>query len=100
MSTTLDASIHIRIDKETKSLAQRAFDRQGSSLSDACRKLVDEAAADQAEFEKHDRWVTQQVNEAFARYERGDVKLHSSEDVRKMMAEKRAATLAKANESE
>lgn len=94
MATALNDQVRFRIESETKGLAQRAFERNGTNISDALREIVEKAAEDQAEFEKHDRWVTQQVNAAFDRYARGEAELISNDEVNEIMAEKKKAALA------
>ena len=72
-------------------LAQRSIERQGSTLSDACRELIEKLAIEQAKYENQDAWVTEQVNAAFARLERGEEPLVSNDSINRPMAAKKSA---------
>lgn len=61
----MDARIQFRVDEETKRLAQKMAESQGSTLSDACRRLTEELAEQQRQLLAHDEWLTLQVNQAF-----------------------------------
>ena len=68
----MDTRIQFRVDEETKRLAQQMAESQGRTLSDACRELTQQLAEQQRKALNHDRWLTEQVNQAFEKYDAGD----------------------------
>ncbi len=89
----MEDRIQFRVDAEIKELAQKAAKRKGYTLSDACRLLAENFAAEQREFESHDEWLINKVNHAFAAFERGENKLLSKDEVDARLARKRAEML-------
>nr|WP_136251647.1 ribbon-helix-helix protein, CopG family [Ningiella ruwaisensis] len=83
----METRIQFRIDKELKSLAQKMAQRQGRSLSDACRQLIEDLASQQREYEQNNDWYAMQVKEAFAKYERGNSRILSHEKANARMAQ-------------
>lgn len=85
----MDTRIQFRVDEEVKKLAQQMAESQGHTLSDACRELVESLADKQRQSMSHDVWLTEQVNKAFDKYEKGDSvflpddKAHESMEERK-----------------
>ena len=67
----MDTRIQFRIDEETKRLAQLMAERQGRTLSDACRELTVGLAEEQRKFMTHDLWLTEQINAAFDKFDSG-----------------------------
>lgn len=67
----MESRIQFRVDEETKQLAQKMTASQGRTLSDACRELTEQLAAEQRRHSDHDTWLANEVNEAFAKYDAG-----------------------------
>lgn len=67
----MDTRIQFRVDEETKRLAQLMTERQGRTLSDACRELTVGLAEEQRKCMTHDLWLTEQVNAAFDKFDNG-----------------------------
>ncbi|WP_318464522.1 type II toxin-antitoxin system RelB/DinJ family antitoxin [Photobacterium leiognathi] len=67
----MDTRIQFRVDEETKRLAQQMAESQGRTLSDACRELTEQMAEQQRKVLSHDTWLTEQVNQAFDKFEQG-----------------------------
>ena len=68
----MDTRIQFRVDEETKHLAQQMTESQGRTISDACRDLTEQLADQQRKVASHDAWLTEQVNLAFDKFERGE----------------------------
>jgi antitoxin component of RelBE/YafQ-DinJ toxin-antitoxin module len=77
---TMDTRIQFRVDEETKRLAQTMAESQGRTLSDACRELTEELAAQQRKIITHDQWLTEEVNAAFNKLESGQSEFVSHEE--------------------
>ncbi len=67
----MDTRIQFRVDEETKRLAQQMAESQGRTLSDACRELTEQLAEQQRKVSSHDTWLTEQVNQAFDKFDQG-----------------------------
>jgi len=67
----MDTRIQFRVDEETKRLAQLMAERQGRTLSDACRELTAGLAEEQRKSMTHDLWLTEQINAAFDKFDSG-----------------------------
>ncbi|MDB1122399.1 type II toxin-antitoxin system RelB/DinJ family antitoxin [Vibrio algarum] len=85
----MDTRVQFRINEEIKSLAQKAIERKGGTLSDVCRKLAEDLAREQRQFEDHDSWLTSQINAAFDKYERGEAKFHYHKEAEIIMEERK-----------
>ena len=68
----MNTRIQFRVDEETKQLAQKMAATQGRTLSEACRDLAIQLAEQQRKANFHDAWLTQQINEAFARFDNNE----------------------------
>jgi len=88
----MDTRIQFRVDEETKRLAQEMAESQGRTLSDACRELTEQLAAQQRKNLSHDAWLTEQVNLAFEKYESGKA-VFVNNDTAKTQMEKRKARI-------
>lgn len=55
------------------------------------QKSLGESMQSQVQLESNDLWITEQVNEAFAKADRGETRMHSSQEVEAIMAAKKAA---------
>lgn len=86
----MEDRIQFRVDTEIKDLAQKAAKRKGYTLSDACRQLTENFAEEQRQFESHDAWLINKVNQAFAAFEKGDNTILSREEVDARLSRKRA----------
>ena len=64
--------IQFRVDVEVKRLAQQMAESKGKTLSEACRKLTEQLADQQRKAMSHDAWLTEQVNQAFMKFDSGD----------------------------
>ncbi len=92
----MDTRIQFRVDEETKRLAQQMAESQGRTLSDACRELAEQLAEQQRQAQSHDTWLTEQVNQAFAKLEAGEAVFYTHEQA-KARLEERKAKLRKAH---
>lgn len=86
----MDSRIQFRVDDETKRLAQQMAESQGRTLSDACRELTEQLAAQQRKAISHDAWLTQQVNQAFEKLDSGEASFIDHEASKAQMAERKA----------
>ena len=86
----METRIQFRIDEETKRLAQQRAESQGRTLSDACRELTEELAAEQRAALSHDEWLNRQVTEAFDRLDTGRSHFTDHDTAKKMMAHRKA----------
>ncbi len=91
----MEARIQFRIDKKTKELAQIAAKRNGSTLSDACRHLVEKLAEDQRKSDTQELWFRQIVDEAIDDIESGRTVLLSKDDAEMEMDRYKAEILEK-----
>ncbi|MGB1173474.1 MAG: damage-inducible protein J, partial [Marinobacterium sp.] len=69
----MESRIQFRVDEETKQLAQKMAASQGRTLSDACRELTEQLAEEQRKVTNQESWLANQINEAFAKYDAGNV---------------------------
>lgn len=81
----MDTRIQFRVDEETKRLAQLMAESQGRTLSDACRELTEELAAQQRQKMTHETWLVEQVNQAFAKLDCGESTFHEHSDAKQDM---------------
>ena len=86
----MDTRIQFRVDEETKRLAQLMAESQGRTLSDACRELTEELAAQQRKAMTHDVWLTEQVNHAFEKLESGTASFVTHKDAKVTMEERKS----------
>lgn len=68
----METRIQFRVNEQTKRLAQQMAESQGRTLSDACRELTEQLADAQRKALAHERWLADQVNEAFEKYDTGE----------------------------
>tara|TARA_Y100000588_G_C13862206_1_gene756704 strand:+ start:156 stop:440 length:285 start_codon:yes stop_codon:yes gene_type:complete len=93
----MDTRIQFRVDEETKRLAQQMAQSQGKTLSDACRELTEQLAEQQRKALSHDAWLTEQVNQAFDKYEAGESTFIDNETAKSRMAERKAKVRNRGN---
>ncbi len=86
----MDTIIQFRVDEETKRLAQLMAESQGSTLSDACRKLIEQLAEQQRKTMTHDVWLTEQVNAAFEKFDSGKAVFIEQQDAKVRMDARKA----------
>ena len=86
----METRIQFRIDEETKRLAQQRAESQGRTLSDACRELTKELAAEQRAALSHDEWLNRQTTEAFDRLGSGRSHFTDHETAKAVMADRKA----------
>lgn len=86
----MDTRIQFRIDDETKRLAQKMAESQGRTLSDACRELTEQMAAQQRKVLSHDAWLTEQVNFAFDKLDAGKAAFIDSTSAKSEMEARKA----------
>ena len=86
----MDTRIQFRVDDETKRLAQQMVESQGRTLSDACRELTEQLAAQQRKILSQDAWLTEQVDQAFARLDAGEASFVDHQSAKNRMAEQKA----------
>ena len=75
----METRIQFRIDEQTKHLAQQQAESEGRTLSDACRQLAEQLAAERRKQLSHDNWLTEQVNQAFQKLESGQSEFTDNE---------------------
>lgn len=68
----MESRIQFRIENETKQMAQKAAEAKGTTLSEACRRLIQQLADEQRAAEEHESWLKEKVDAAFARLHEGD----------------------------
>jgi antitoxin component of RelBE/YafQ-DinJ toxin-antitoxin module len=90
MITIMDTRIQFRVDEETKRLAQQMAESQGYTLSDACRNLTMQLAAQQKKAMSHDAWLTEQVNLAFEKLDSGKAVYLDHDEAKSNMAQRKA----------
>ncbi|MEH6530701.1 MAG: damage-inducible protein J [Photobacterium frigidiphilum] len=86
----MDTRIQFRVDEETKRLAQLMAESQGSTLSDACRELIEQLAEQQRKTMIHDAWLTEQVNAAFEKLDSGKTVFIGQQDAKARMDARKA----------
>ncbi|MGP9765710.1 type II toxin-antitoxin system RelB/DinJ family antitoxin [Halomonas sp. AOP13-D3-9] len=86
----MDTRIQFRVDEETKRLSQQMAESQGRTLSDACREFTEQLAEQQRKVLSHDAWLTQQVNQAFEKYDEGKASFIDHDSAKAHMAERKA----------
>ncbi|ADM97970.1 damage-inducible protein J [Dickeya chrysanthemi] len=81
-------TIHFRIDEETKRLAMKAAERQQVSLTELMRQRAEELAEEERQYQRHtgDEWLEAKIQEAFARYDAGEVQFISNDEASQRMA--------------
>ena len=85
----MDTRIQFRVDEETKRLAQKMAESQGRTISDACRDLTQQLAAEQRQLMSHDVWLTEQVNLAFTKLDAEKSIFVEHEHAKSTMAERK-----------
>jgi len=93
----METRIQFRIDETTKNLAQQRAASQGTTLSDACRDLVNQLAEEQLKLNSHEEWLTEQVNQAFAKLDSGQSSFTDHDTAATIMAERKEAIRKKKN---
>lgn len=86
----MDTRIQFRVDDETKRLAQQLAESQGRTLSDACRELTEQMAEQQRKALSHDAWLTEQVNQAFEKFDSRKASFVDHDAAKARMAERKA----------
>ncbi|MGM7318266.1 type II toxin-antitoxin system RelB/DinJ family antitoxin [Idiomarina sp. ST10R2A5] len=81
----METRIQFRIDEQTKHLAQQQAESEGRTLSDACRELTEQLAAEQRKKLSQDNWLTEQVNQAFRKLESGQSEFMDNEQAKSRM---------------
>lgn len=84
----MESRIQFRINNETKRLAQITAEKKGFTISDACRKLTEDLAAEQEEAEQHDEWLIKEVNKVYDKIDTGKVEFFSHEAAKRIMKER------------
>ncbi|WP_187487219.1 type II toxin-antitoxin system RelB/DinJ family antitoxin [Duffyella gerundensis] len=83
----METRIQFRIESETKSLAKKALDRKGISLSNALRAFLERLASTETVMSNDEIWLKEQIAETFERIDSGKVIYYSEEQVEEMMSE-------------
>ena len=92
----MESRIQFRVDEETKQLAQKMAASQGRTLSDACRELTEQLAAEQRKRSEHDTWLANEVNEAFSNYDAGQAEFKADDEANAEMERRKAKIRAAA----
>ena len=71
-------------------MAQQMAEKQGRTLSDACRELTEQLAESQRKALAHDEWLKSQVDEAFDKFEAGKSDFVDNETARSHMSDFKA----------
>ncbi|WP_413726408.1 damage-inducible protein J [Sodalis sp. RH16] len=81
------STIHFRIDNDTKRLATQAAERHKVSLTELMRQRAEELAEEEREYQSHQHefWLEQQIEDAFSRYDAGQVEFISNEEMNARM---------------
>ena len=87
----MDTRVQFRIDESVKSLAMLAAARRKTTITDACRQVVEELAAEQRELESHDNWLKCQVDAAFEKLDSGEAKFMSNDNAKTALEKRKAA---------
>lgn len=87
----METRIQFRIDEETKRLAQQMAEKQGRTLSNACRELTEQLADAQRKSLAQDNWLTEQVNQAFAKLESDNASFLDHQTAKARMAKRKAS---------
>ena len=87
----MDARIQFRVSEETKRLAQMYADKNGTTLSDECRRLAEKLAEEQRKQEDHDAWLEEQITAAFTKLAEGRAVFTSHEEAKAKMLERKNA---------
>jgi len=83
----METRIQFRIESETKSLAKKALDRKGISLSNALRAFLERLASTETVMSNDEIWLKEQIAETFERIDSGKVIYYSEEQVEEMMSD-------------
>ena len=86
----METRIQFRVDEETKRLAQKMAESQGRTISDACREFTEQLAEQQRKLSSHDQWLTQQVNQAFEKFDSGVADFVEHDTAKDEMAKRKA----------
>ncbi|OMQ21349.1 MULTISPECIES: type II toxin-antitoxin system RelB/DinJ family antitoxin [Serratia] len=91
----MESRIQFRIGNETKQLAQKAAEAKGTTLSEACRQLAEQLAAEQRITEEHENWLKGKVDAAFARLHEGSAVYLSESQAEQRMDDVKAKVRAR-----
>ena len=81
----METRIQFRVAEETKHLAQQMAESQGRTLSDACRKLIEQLAEQQRKAMTHDTWLSEQINTAFKKIDSGEANFIEQQHAKSQM---------------
>jgi antitoxin component of RelBE/YafQ-DinJ toxin-antitoxin module len=76
----METRVQFRIESETKQLAKQALEKKGISLSDALRAFLDKLAVTEKVMTKEETWLKEQIEETFARVDRGEIRYYSEDE--------------------
>lgn len=82
----METRVQFRIESETKSLAKKALDKKGISLSNALRVFLERLASTEKIMNTEEIWLREQIEETFKRIESGEVRYYSEEEAEMMMS--------------
>lgn len=81
----METRVQFRIESETKQLAKQALEKKGISLSDALRAFLDKLAVTEKVMTKEETWLKEQIEETFARVDRGEIRYYSEDEADERM---------------
>ncbi|WP_433712772.1 type II toxin-antitoxin system RelB/DinJ family antitoxin [Escherichia marmotae] len=81
----METRVQFRIECETKQLAKQALEKKGISLSDALRAFLDKLASTEKVMTKEETWLKEQIEDTFARVEKGEILYYSEEEADERM---------------
>jgi len=81
----METRVQFRIESETKELAKQALDKKGISLSDALREFLNKLASTEKSMTKEEIWLKEQVEDTFARVDRGENRYFTEDEADERM---------------
>lgn len=82
----METRVQFRIESETKSLAKKALDKKGISLSNALRTFLERLASTETIMRNKETWLKEQIAETFENIDSGNVSYFSEEQAEEIMA--------------
>lgn len=81
----METRVQFRVEPEIKSLAMKALEKKGISLSDALRSFLEKLASTEKLMTNEEVWLKGQIEETFARVARGDNIYYSEDEAEERM---------------
>jgi len=81
----METRVQFRVELETKSLAMKALEKKGLSLSDALRTFLEKLASTERLMTKEETWLKEQIEETFERVRCGDNIYYTEDEAEERM---------------